>query len=426
MTTTDLTDLVRRDADAIRCPHKIYEELRKGDEPVYVPEMESWLLTRYAQIATVSRDTSRFSCAAPLGPIMARQQAEAVAAIAVDDPELGRELAELRLAPRVLLHADPPAHGHQRRLVNRAFTPGKIEAMDPFIHSTAEDLIDQFADRGSADIMAELATPLPIIIIGKMLGIPDSDTSRFKKWSDDVVYMVGNQEATLEKTKELLVSQMEMFRYFLTIIRDRREHPRADIISDLVRAEIGEAPLTDGEILNMVRVFLVAGNETTSKFIAFCVMFLARNPELQQRLRENPSEIPAFTEEVLRLESPVQGLYRTAVEDTEIDGVSIRKGDSLLMAFSSGNRDDRKYADPDELELTRQGASPHLSFGIGPHFCLGAGLAKSEGRIVMELLLERLDDIRPASGTDIDRLPFEDSYLIHGPRAVPIEFSPRH
>ncbi len=425
MTSEAMKRLLDLDPDALRCPYGIYAEARQNDEPEYIPELESFLLTRYADINNVSRNNQLFSCQAPLGPIAARQQLEGVAAVVAEDPELGRELAELRSVPRVLLHADPPGHIRQRRLVMPAFAPPKIAAMVPFIRSTAETLVDRFADRGSAEIMSELANPLPIAVIARMLGVPVDDMAKFKRWSDDSVRNVGRQGLSPDEVRRVLLSQLEMFRYFGAVVADRRTNPTNDIISDLAHATIDEAPLTDGEILNMVRVFLVAGNETLSKFIAFAVMQLAGDPDLADRLRADTDLIPAFVEEVLRLEPPIQGLYRTATDDTEIGGVAIAKGQSVWMSYASGNRDERQYSEPDELRLDREASAPQLAFGIGAHFCLGAGLARTEARVTLEVLLDRLDDLRPADGTDVTRLDFEDSFLIHGPRALHVQFTRR-
>jgi cytochrome P450 len=423
--THGIADLIHGDPKAVRCPYPIFEELRDQGGPVYVPEMECWVVTRYSDIADIARNPGVFSSIRPTGPVLARQRSEAVAAIVAEDPALGRTLAELRGGTRVLLFADPPEHSRQRKLVNRAFTPAKIAALDPMIRATAEDLVDGFAARGSADIVGELGVPLPITVIARLLDVPSADMGQFKKWSDDVVHSIGNQEVSQAETRALLMSQLELFSYFEERIRARRERPGGDMISDLVAATIDDEPLSDAEILNMLLSFLVAGNETTTKLITFLVMFMAREEGLAMRLRADPSLVPPFVEETLRLEAPVQGLYRTAVRDTEVSGVPIAEGDSLLLVYASGNRDERKFTDPDTLDLCRKTGAAHLTFGIGPHFCLGSALARAEGRIAVEVLLDRVEDIRLAGSADLAELPYHTSFVIHGPRELPVEFRQR-
>lgn len=423
--THGILDLIHGDPKSVHCPYPIFEELREQGGPVYVPEMECWVVTRYSDIAGIARNPEVFSSIMPTGPVLARQRSEAVAAIAAKDPDLGRTLAQLRGGTRVLLFADPPDHTRQRKLVNRAFTPAKIAVMEPMLRAVAEDLIGRFEARGSADIVRELGIPLPITVIAQLLDVPSSDMDQFKKWSDAVVHSIGNQEVTQAETRALLMSQLELFSYFQEKILARRERPGGDTISDLVAAAIDDEPLSDAEILNMLLSFLVAGNETTTKLIAFLVMFMAREAGLAERLRADPALIPPFVEETLRLEAPVQGLYRTAVKDTEVSGVLIAKGDSLLLVYASGNRDERKFTDPNTLDLCRKAGAAHLTFGIGPHFCLGSALARAEARIAVEVLLDRLEGIRVAGSADLAELPYDASFVIHGPRELPIEFHQR-
>ena len=219
-----------------------------------------------------------------------------------------------------------------------------------------------------------------------------------------------------------MLSQNEFFVYFAQKIADRRADPRADLITDVVQAELDGEPLTDDEMLSMFNQFLVAGNETTTKLIASSVRILLERPELAAQLRADPSLVAGFVEEALRLEAPVQGLYRTAVEDTEISGVPIPKGSHLMVIYAAGNRDERLFADAATPDPCRTNSMRHLSFGHGEHYCLGAALARAEGRIAVEVLLERLDDIRFDDDVSPDDLDYEPSYVLHGLRALPVRF----
>ncbi len=421
----DVATLFNLDPAALRCPYPYFERVRDDHPVVFVPEIECWLVTRYVDIVQVARDPHTFSSNMPTGPVLARQQLEAVHALLADEPELAARLGRQRAGTRVLLGADPPEHARQRKLVNRAFTPPKVHALEPRVREVANELVDAFVARGRAEIVHEYGVLLPLTIIAECLGVADDELPRFKKWSDDFTALIGNHNLTREQLRSLLLSQSEFFTYFTARIDERRAEPREDLISDLVEATIDEVPLSNDEILGMLNQFLVAGNETTTKLIASAVRLLLDEPERMDRLRTEPDLIGPFVEEALRLEPPVQGLYRTAVTDTEVGGVSIKAGDHVLLMYAAGNRDAARFAEPERLDPHRPHLMSHLAFGSGEHFCLGAAFARAEGRIAIEVLLDRLVDIRPADGVDLARLDYEPSYVLHGIKELPIEFTGR-
>ncbi|MEO5899950.1 MAG: cytochrome P450, partial [Ilumatobacteraceae bacterium] len=413
------------DADAVRCPYPHFDAARAEAPVTYVPSIECWVVTRYADIVHIERDPHTFSSIMPTGPVLARQQRDAVGALLSTDPDLAARMGQMRGGTRVLLSADPPDHARQRKLVNRAFTPPKVRDMEPRIREIAHGLVDAFADRGSCDIVPEYGVLLPLTIIAEALGVADDELPRFKRWSDDFVALIGNHDVGREELRSVLLSQFEFFEYFGRKIEDRRAAPGNDLISDLVAAMIDEEPLTNDEILSMLNQFLVAGNETTTKLITSSVRLLLEHPDELARLRADPSRIAGFVEESLRLESPVQGLYRTATGDTEVGGVAIKAGQHLMLVFAAGNRDAERFARPAQIDPCRSGLMTHLAFGQGEHFCLGAALARAEGRIAIEVLLERLDDLRPAAGVDLAALEYERSYVLHGLRSLPVAFTPK-
>lgn len=425
MSSGEVTALFELDQEAIRCPYPHFDRLRDEHPVVFVPEIECWLVTRYADIVQVARDPQTFSSIMPTGPVLARQQLEAVQGLLADEPELAAKLGRQRSSVRVLLGADPPDHARQRRLVNRAFTPPKVKSLEPRIREVANELVDAFAARGRAELVHEYGVPLPLTIIAECLGVADDELPQFKRWSDDFTALIGNHGMGRDQLRSLLLSQHEFFVYFSARIAERRAEPRQDLISDLVEAMIDEVPLSDEEILGMLAQFLVAGNETTTKLIASSVRLLLEEPERMDRLRKEPDLVPGFVEEALRLEPPVQGLYRTAVTDTEVGGVPIKAGDHLMLVYAAGNRDPERFAEPQCLDPHRPHLMSHLAFGSGEHFCLGAALARAEGRIAMEVLLDRLDDLRPAEGVDLARLEYEPSYVLHGIRELHVEFTER-
>lgn len=410
--------------DALRCPYPHFDRAREEQPVAFVPDIECWLVTSYADIVHVARDPHTFSSIMPTGPVLARQQLEGIMAIFADEPELAARLGRPAAKARVLIGADPPDHARQRKLVNRAFTPPKVKVLEPRILDVANELVDAFAAEGEVEIVRDYAVLLPLTIIAECLGVADDDLPRFKRWSDDLTGLIGNHAMTREQTRSLLLSQQEFFVYFGERIEERRAQPREDLISDLVEAMIDEVPLSNDEILGMLSQFLVAGNETTTKLIASAVRVLLEQPERIDALRGDPAGIPPFLEEVLRLEPPVQGLYRTATTDTEVGGVAIKAGEHLLLMYAAGNRDGERFAEPLCIDPDRPYLMSHLSFGAGEHFCLGSALARAEGRIAIEVLLDRLADLRPADGVDLARLEYEPSYVLHGIKELRVAFTP--
>ncbi len=425
MSVGGVTAVFELDADAVRCPYPYFDAVREEQPVMFVPAIDCWLVTRYADIVRVARDPATFSSIMPTGPVAARQQRAAIGALLAAEPELVERLGRMSGAARVLISADPPDHVRQRKLVNRAFTPPKVRDLEPRIRAIATDLVDRFVGRGEVELVSEFGVLLPLTIIAEALGVADDELPQFKRWSDDFVALIGNHAMTADELRPVLLSQHEFFDYFAARIAERRAAPGDDLISELVLATIDDEPLTDGEILAMLNQFLVAGNETTTKLITSAVRLLLEHPDELARLRADPSGIAGFVEEALRLEPPVQGLYRTAVVDAEIGGVTITAGDHLLLLYAAGNRDGDRFADPEAIDPCRDGLMSHLAFGHGEHFCLGAALARAEARIALEVLLQRLDDLRLTDGTDPSQLDYEPSYVLHGLRRLPVTFTAR-
>ncbi len=417
----DVTRLFRLDPDALRCPYPFFAALREEAPVRWFDEVECFLVTRYADIVHVARHPELFSSMMPTGPVLARQQAQTLQEVLAGDPELAARLSARPGAVRVLLNADPPDHARQRKLVNRAFTPPKVKAMEPRIREVAEELVAGFADDGRVELVHAFGVLLPLTIIAEALGVGVDDLPTFKRWSDDFVAAIGNHHMSTEQLKRLLTSQLEFFEYFTEKVAERRAQPQADLITDVVEARLDGEPLSLQEMLAMFSQFLVAGNETTTKLIASACLYLARDHELQQRLRTQPELIAGFVEEILRLEAPVQGLYRMATEDTEVGGVPIPKGSHLMLVYASGNRDEAVFEGAEHVDPCRHNAMKHLAFGHGEHYCLGSALARAEARIGLEVLLTRLDDIRLAD----DAVDYEPSYVLHGLRELHLTFTPR-
>lgn len=409
-------DLIRREQSAIACPYPIFSDLRSREGLTFNTELGAWLVTRYDDVRAILRDTERFSSLNPTGPQAAGEALMKGIMDLMQDPSMGESLARLsRGRVAVLLNADPPDHRRQRRLVNPAFRPDRIRDLEPAIISVTERLLDEvvaeIGTHGSVDIVTRFAVGLPMAIIALALGVADDDLATFKRWSDDIVMPVGNHSPSLEQIRGFVTSSREFTDYFLAQIAERKRTPRSDLLSDIANAEIDGEALTDDEQLGMLQQFLVAGNETTTKLITNIVRHLAENPELQRRVRADRSLIDVLVEEMLRLEAPVGGLFRQAKVDVEIGGTVIPAGDHLWLLFASANRDECKFASPDAIDLSRDNVKEHLAFGNGEHFCPGAGLARTEARIAVAALLDRLSDLSLAPHNDFR---YEDSFVLRG------------
>jgi len=281
-------------------------------------------------------------------------------------------------------------------------------------------LIDSFIGDGQVELVRQFAVPLPLTVIADALGVPRTDMLKFKKWSDDSVAPLGGM-ISHEREIECAHSTVEFQHYFAAMLEERRIHPRDDLLTDLLHARIeGETSLTMGEMLNILQQLLVAGNETTTNLIASAMMLLVQNPAQMEALRAERSRIPNLIEEALRLESPVQGLFRMAKVDVEIGGVKIPAGSRIVVMYASGNRDDGKFVEAEKFDVCRANAKDHLAFGAGIHYCLGAPLARLEGKIAFEMLLDRLTNIRFTPGkNDFTHTP---SFILRGLKELHLEF----
>ncbi|HEX2922539.1 MAG TPA: cytochrome P450 [Chloroflexota bacterium] len=271
-----------------------------------------------------------------------------------------------------LISTDPPRHRQLRQLVSKAFTPKAVADLEPRISEIADDLLDQVVDSGRMELIGDLSFPLPVIVIAELLGIPGEERAQFKAWSDR---LIGDSEQILAgemgSVQDRLALQQEMDDYFRGVIEQRRMRPERDLISGLVQAEIEGQRLSDEEVLAFCTLLLVAGNITTINLIGNAVLCLLEHPDQMDRLRADLSLMPTAIEEVLRYEAPVQLTFRTTNREVEIRGQRIPAGELVLASIGSANRDEAVFARADQFDITRD-PNPHLSFGEGIHFCLGA------------------------------------------------------
>ncbi|WP_258073850.1 cytochrome P450 [Arthrobacter sp. Y81] len=326
-----------------------------------------------------------------------------------DDPS---ETGQLFAAS--LITADPPRHRQLRSLVNQAFTPKAVDALAPRISQLTDELLDGIASTGTADLIAGLAYPLPVIVIAELMGIPPADRDRFKQWSDVIV----SQTRTGAENADHHATNVEMTGYFLDLIEQRRSRPGNDLISSLLSAEIDGQKLSVAELLGFCSLLLVAGNETTTNLIGNAVLCFAEVPGTIERLRAEQSLLPQAIEEVLRYRSPVQSMYRVTAADTTLGGVQVPAGVPLVAWIGSANRDERHFPRPDQFDIDR-GPSRHLAFGQGIHFCLGAPLARLEAVIALQAVLSRLPGLTLTAGSQLERM---DSTIVYGLTELPVSW----
>ncbi len=391
--------------EALRNPHPIYAELRK-EAPVYRvidPEMKVpvWLITRYDDSVDFLKD-SRFS--KDLGKQMPPGN---------DGGMMNDAAAAIN---KHMLMADPPDHTRLRALVSKAFTPRVIENLRPRIQQIADDLIAQMQARGSADLIADYALPLPITVIAELLGIPLADQERFRYWSQTIV--LGGLRG--ENPDAVATAALEFIMYFHEMFDRRRAAPQDDLLTGLVTAKEAGDQLDPQELLSMVFLLLVAGHETTVNLIGNGTLALLEHPDQMAKLKADPALMKPALEEMLRYNGPV-GLstMRWALEDLTLHGQPIRKGDQVAAVLLAANRDPQEFPDPDAFDITRT-PNRHIAFGAGIHYCLGAPLARLEGAIAIDTLLRRLPGLHltvPAS-----QIEWTESLLLHGMKALPIAF----
>ncbi|WP_436764087.1 cytochrome P450 [Streptosporangium sp. V21-05] len=337
--------------------------------------------------------------------------------------DTGRLLPSLEMTSEgMLTQMDPPAHGKLRKLVSHAFTPKVVADLEPRIAELTRELLDEVADPDRLELVTDLAYPLPVIVIAELLGVPGSDRHLFKQWVDRMFentqqFSLVNQS---EEQERGITVAMEQFKHLADYIGehadDRRRHPRADLLTKLVEAEVDGERLTQAEVVNFANILLVAGHITTTMLLGNTVLCLDTHPEQLARTREDRSTIPAVIEESLRFFSPFATLGRVTNVDVELGGQHIPADKLLMVWVAAANRDPREFADPDVFDPSRT-PNHHLGFGRGIHFCIGAPLARLEGKVALDILLDRFPHLR----TDPDEPPrFIPSPSMTGVRRLPL------
>ena len=395
----------RFSAENLADPYPLFRRLRE-EQPVYFAEdFGVWVVSRYDDVRQVLMDPTRFSSAF---------QVRTPHLPAPGVPEI---LAEGHPEVPALLNDDPPAHRRTRDLVAKTFSVRRITGLRPRIAGIVAELLDAIEPRGQADLVAELATPLPLRVICELIGFPRQDAPRIGAWTEQLA-LLTSYGATADQQRAAARESVELERYLAAAVADRRAAGRDDLLTDLIRIRAdGAAPLTDAEIVSLLIMLVLAGHETTANLIASALVWVLHRPELWSAAGNDPDLVAAVVEETLRIDAPVQGMYRRAVFDVQISGVTIPAGAQVFALLAAANRDEAAFERPDEFDPARRDKERHLSFGRGIHFCIGAGLARMESQIALCMLRERMPGLRLDAGF---RVPYLPDLRHRGPHTLPV------
>jgi cholest-4-en-3-one 26-monooxygenase len=404
MALTDVTPVDLSDSRSYvpGVPHEYLRHLRLNDPIHWQDEADGpgfWAVTTYDESVTVNRDYERFS-----------SSLRGTMPFELSDDEIAQQSL-------MMLNMDPPLHTRYRRLVNKGFTPRMVRDLEINIHRTADSIIDRVCEQGTADFVTDISAELPLQVIAELLGVPHEERHKMFDWSNR---MVGSEDPEYGITAEdALQAAMDLYAYAAQLFATKRISSHEDLMSVLTEVEIEGERLSDMELELFFLLLTVAGNETTRNLMSGAMATFFANPDQWARLLADRSLLPSAVEEMLRYVSPVMNFRRTATMDLELRGTPIKAGEKVVFFHASANRDADIFEDPDTFDVGRD-PNPHIAFGGGgPHFCLGANLARMEIRVMFEHLLDRLPDLH--QNGDMKRL---QSQFINGVKHLPIAFTP--
>ncbi len=383
------------DIETLKSPHAAHKRLR-DEAPVYfAQELGVHVVSRYELLREALRDPETYSN--QFGDFLQEPQRRRIGAASEETKAAIRAIAEqLVFEPPTMLTLDRPDHTKYRTLVNELFTASRIKRAEGAVQQVIDDTIDAIAGATAIEFIARFALPIPLQIIGDRLGVPEADRAIFEPCANNAADALRLNFYDDEETVRRMQLELDLQRLMLRIYEERRAAPCDDMISVLAtsRLQPDDRLLSHGEVSSILRQFLVAGHETTSSAFGWGMLALCERPALQDELCANPEKVRTFVEEVLRRESPVQGLPRVVTRDTELGGHPLKAGDVLMLRYGAANRDERTFDNPDEIDLDRQKAGMQMAFGSGVHHCIGAPLARQELNLGFAALLRRIENIR--------------------------------
>lgn len=393
-------------------PYVTYATLR-AEAPIYRRvaadgQTSIWFFTRYDDVAALLRDHKRF-VKNVTNTLSAEQQAQQP-----PTPPL------LRLLGNHMLNLDPPDHTRLRALVNKAFTGQMVTQLEPRIQTIADQLLDQVQQQGQMDLIEDFAFPLPMIVIAELLGIPPRDRLRFRNWSTAFVTPSANLERSSQKMAKAGQVMEDFTRYMRQVFAARRRAPRNDLITHLLQAEENGDTLSEEELFSMVILLIVAGHETTVNLIGNGMLALLQHPEQHAFLQAHPALLPAAIEEMIRYDGPVErATMRFAAEEVLFGEQTIRRGDAVSLVLAGADHDPAHFAQPERFDIAREN-NRHLGFGMGIHYCLGSALARVEGQIAINTLLQRFPTMRLT--TPVDQLKWRTIPILRGLHHLPVQW----
>jgi cytochrome P450 len=386
-------------------PYPYYAELRRNAPVKWLPTLQAFGVAKYDLVDALLKDAKVFS-SSMFWPAL---------------------LGEYDPVPEVppMISMDPPGHVHLRRLANKAFVPSKIKSLVDRTYEVANDLIDDIlaahGPEGEFDFATEFTALYPVTVIAQVLGVPTERRAEFKVWVDNVLAAANRNAYGPERLAEIQDSSNNVRKFFEELYDERAANLQDDLISSFIQAEIGGEKLSRIEVIQMSILLLIGGVETTTNLLGTVLVELKRHPETYARVRADPALIPALIEEVLRYNPPVQIIFRHTMEDTELGGIAIPKGSTVMPLLASANRDEDKFADAERFNIDRTIEVPLMSFGQGPHFCLGNYLSRMEAKSALETVFSRFEVLEPVS----DAVDWIDSYFARGPHHLKVRFKAR-
>jgi len=383
-------------------PFPLYRRMQDEDPAHWSPQLRAWVLTRYDDVKAACLDLTLSSDR--LTPFFAAS------------PEATRMAALQACLTRWMVFRDPPDHTRLRRLAAKVFNVRSINALKPGIEATTQWLLDRIGERERFDFVAEFASPLPVLVIMDMLGVPRDEMARLKGLSDEMALFIGSAREARGKYDRAEQATREMMEFFRSLVAARRAKPAADLLSALVHLDDEGERLTEDELVATCVLLLFAGHETTAHHIANGLQALLRFPGELERLRKDPSLAPAAVEELLRYDGPIGAQVRIVQGERELHGRKLKEGERVFLMMNAANRDPRAFPDPDRVDLGRHGV-PHLTFGFGAHICLGFPLARLEGQIALPAVLARWKQISLANDAPLQWI---DSMVLRGVHSLPL------
>lgn len=386
-------------------PYPIYDLLRQYAPVVFRDELNMWVVSRYADVTAILRDR-RFG--RTIDHVLTREQRGV-------PPKPQHRRAFDMLSENSMFDKEPPDHTRLRGLVHKAFTPRRVENLREAVQSTADMLLDEVQSKGSMDVLADFAVPLPVTVIAELLGVPEEERGLLRNWSQTIVAMY-ELAPTAEQERAAIQAATEFTEYLHKLAAQRRQQPKDDLMTALVEAEEAGDRLSEDELIATCILLLNAGHEATVNVIGNGLYALFRNPDQLQLLQENPSLNTSAVEELLRYDTPVQLFRRFALEDVLFGDVTFRQGQEIALLFGSANRDPERFPNPDAVDISRS-ENPHIAFSLGVHYCLGAPLARMELQIAFATLMRRFPDLALAQEPQ-----YRDSVVIRGLESLQVNF----